>query len=235
MNNEINNYTKDVNPELIKFITDNIFPKYEKNDGGHNIIHIKEVIRRSFELNKTMNLNLNPNMIYTIAACHDWGKNEDSDNHHLIAAKHFYETEEFKKYFTEEERIIIKEAIEDHRSSKEEAARTEYGNLISSADRNTSIDIVFIRSFHVAHERTPEMNIEEYLDFTINRLRKRYSLENPENMYYEDEIYQNFLKDMRELLTKDEEFKNIYCEINNITNRKVLVKDTPANTTYFNK
>ena len=27
----------------------NIFPEYQKNDGGHNITHILEVIRRSFE------------------------------------------------------------------------------------------------------------------------------------------------------------------------------------------
>ena len=64
-------------------------------------------------------------MIYAIAACHDWGKYEDHENHHLIAAKHFYEDDGFKRFFLDDERRIIKEAIEDHRSSFEDEPRSE--------------------------------------------------------------------------------------------------------------
>ena len=229
---EMTYYTKDVNPELKEFIRKKIFPIYKFNDLGHNLTHIIEVIRRSFALNETFKLNLDHNMMYTIAACHDWGKCENSDLHHEIAAAHFYETKEFKKYFNEEQRIIIKEAIEDHRSSKKEEPRSVYGKLISSADRNTSIEIVFIRSFFVAHERTPEMQIDEYLDFTVNRLAKRYSLENPENMHFEDRIYKNFLADMRDLLSRPDDFKNLYCEINGITSRNKKVEDFKGVTSY---
>ena len=119
-----------------------------------------------------------------------------------------------KKFFTDEERIIIKEAIEDHRSSKEDEPRSVYGKLISSADRNTRIEIVFIRSFFVAHERNPEAVIEDYLDFTIKRLSKKYDEENPENMFFEDETYKIFLQDMRALLKQEDEFKRRYCEVN---------------------
>ena len=34
------------------------FPEYDKNDGGHNITHILEVIRRSFALNDTFLFDL---------------------------------------------------------------------------------------------------------------------------------------------------------------------------------
>lgn len=226
--NEIEYYTRDVNPELKKYINENIFPEYEKNDKGHGIIHIMEVIRRTFALNDTFKLGLNKNMMYAIASCHDWGKYEDHKTHHLIAARNFMNDEGMKQFFTDEERVVIKEAIEDHRSSKEDEPRTTYGKLISSADRNTNIDIVFIRSFFVAHERTPKMNIEEYLDYTIDRLSKRYSEENPENMFYEDETYRIFLKEMREILKKPEEFKNRYCEINNIKDRNHTVEEEPG-------
>ena len=225
---EIEYYTKDINPELKEYIEKHIFPKYKKNDKGHGIEHIKEVIRRSFALNDTFKLGLDHNMMYAIAACHDWGKYEDHKTHHLIAARNFINDEGMKNFFTDEERIIIKEAIEDHRSSKEDEPRTTYGKLISSADRNTTIDMVFIRSFFVAHERTPEMIIEEYLDYTIDRLSKRYSEENPENMFYEDEIYIVFLKEMRNLLKQEEEFKNRYCKINNIKDRTHTVQEEPG-------
>ncbi len=222
---ELRYYTRMVDPALKKYIRDNVLPDYEKNDGGHNIYHILEVIRRSFALNDTFKLGLNPNMIYAIAACHDRGKYIDHERHHLIAAEYFINDEGFKQFFNDEERQTIKEAIEDHRSSKEDEPRSVYGKLISSADRNTRIEIVFIRSFFVGRERMPETNIEEYLDYTIQRLSKKYDEENPENMFFEDETYKVFIQDMRDLLKKEKEFKNRYCEVNHITSREHKVKD----------
>lgn len=231
--NELEYYTKNVNSELKEYISKNIFPEYSKNDGGHNIAHILEVIRRSFALNDTFKLGLDDNMMYAIASSHDWGKYIDHERHHLIAAENFMNDQGMKKFFTDEERKTIKEAIEDHRSSKEEEPRSIYGKLISSADRNTRIEIVFIRSFYVAHERTPEMNIEEYLDYTIKRLSKKYDETNPENMFFEDETYKVFIEDMRALLKNEEEFKKRYCEVNNITSREHDVREEPGNISYL--
>ena len=229
---EFEYYTKNVRQDLKDYIAEHIFPEYDKNDGGHNIAHILEVIRRSFALNDTFKLGLDDNMIYAIASCHDWGKYEDHSAHHLIAAKNFMNDEGMDKFFTPEQKQIIKEAIEDHRSSKEDEPRSVYGKLISSADRNTRIEIVFIRSFFVAHERMPETNIEEYLDYTIKRLSKKYDEENPENMFFEDETYKVFIQDMRDLLKKDEEFKNRYCEVNHITSRNNRVCDEQGEIVY---
>ena len=230
---EIDYYTKNVSQDLKDYISKNIFPEYKKNDGGHNIHHILEVIRRSFALNDTFKLGLNHNMIYTIASCHDWGKYIDHETHNLIAAKNFMNDNYFKKFFNNKERKIIKEAIEDHRSSKEDDPRSDYGKLISSADRNTRIEIVFIRSFFVAHERMPEEVIEDYLDYTIKRLSKKYDEDNPENMFYEDQTYKVFIEDMRNLLKNEKEFKNRYCEVNHIKSRKHLVKEEEGEISYI--
>ena len=229
---ELEYYTKNVRQDLKDYIAEHIFPEYDKNDGGHNISHILEVIRRSFALNDTFKLGLDDNMMYAIASCHDWGKYEDHENHNLIAARNFMNDEGMKKFFSDEERKIIKEAIEDHRSSKEDEPRSVYGKLISSADRNTRIEIVFIRSFFVAHERMLETNIEEYLDYTIKRLSKKYDEANPENMFFEDETYKVFIQDMRALLKKEEEFKNRYCEVNHITSRAHRVQDEHGEIAY---
>ena len=229
---ELEYYTKNVRQDLKDYVAERIFPEYEKNDGGHNIAHILEVIRRSFALNDTFKLGLDDNIIYAIASCHDWGKYEDHSVHHLIAARNFMNDEGMDKFFTSEEKQIIKEAIEDHRSSKEDEPRSVYGKLISSADRNTRIEIVFIRSFFVAHERMPETNIEEYLDYTIERLSKKYDEENPENMFFEDETYKVFIQDMRNLLKRVDEFKNRYCEVNYISSREHKVKDEQGEVAY---
>jgi len=231
--NEYEYYLKDVNVDLRTYVEENIFSQYEQNDKAHGIIHIMEVIRRSFALNDTLKLGLDKNMIYIIAACHDLGKYINSDIHEKIAAEKFIIDENMKIFFTDEERMVIKEAIEDHRSSKEDNPRSLYGELISSADRNTRIEIVFIRSFFVGKARTPEMNVEEYLDYTFKRLSKRYGEENPENMFLEDQTYRMFLKDMRELLKHEEEFKNKYCEVNHIISRNNIISQEKGELGYI--
>lgn len=216
---EMEYYLKDVDPKLRSYVEENVFPLWELNDKGHGPIHRTEVIRRIFALNETFHLKLNPNMLFVIASYHDVGKYIDHKRHHLIAAEKFMEDVGMKRFFNDDERVIMKEAMEDHRSSKEDEPRSVYGKLISSADRNTTFEMVFIRSFFVAKDRMPDMNINEYLDYTVNRLRKRYGEENPENMFFEDDVYQVFLKDMRNLLSRPDDFKNLYCSINHITDR----------------
>ena len=229
---EIQYYTRNVDPKLKMFINEVVFPDYENNDKGHGMGHIIEVIRRSFALNETKKLGLNDNMMYAIAACHDWGKYEETEyeTHNFIAAKRFMATDGFKSFFNDDERIIIKEAIEDHKSSVKTEIRSVYGKLVSSADRNTTIDMVFIRSFFVAHIKSPDKVIEDYLDATIARLSKRYSTDDTENenMFFNDEIYDEFLKEMRDLLSKPDDFKKRYCEVNFITSREKTVEDFPG-------
>lgn len=231
--NEYEYYTKEVNPELKRYIEENVFPEYDKNDKAHGIIHIREVIRRAFALRETLKLDLDTDMVYAIAACHDLGKYIDHETHEKIAGDRFIKDENMKRFFTDEQRVMVKEAIEDHRSSFADTPRSDYGKLISSADRNTRIEIVFIRSFFVAKSRTPEMGMEDYLDFTFKRLSKRYGEENPENMFFEDETYRVFLEDMRQLLKNEVEFKNRYCEVNHIQSRKNKVCDEKGETAYL--
>ena len=79
----------------------------------------------------------------------------------------------------------------------------------------------------------PDMNIEEYLDFTYKRLSKRYGEENPENMFLEDDEYKKFLKEMRELLKHEEDFKSRYCEVNHIKSRQHRVCEEAGEVDYI--
>lgn len=96
---EYEDYIQNVNTKLKNYIENNIFPEYEKNDKGHGIFHIIEVIRRAFELNKSLNLNLNENIIFAIASCHDNGKYIDHETHEKIAGQRFWGDENFKRFF----------------------------------------------------------------------------------------------------------------------------------------
>ena len=45
-----------IDTELVKYVENEIFPLYNRNEEGHGIEHIKTVIKRSLELAKNMML-----------------------------------------------------------------------------------------------------------------------------------------------------------------------------------
>ena len=181
-----------VNEKLKQYIEKNILPEYQKNDEGHNLDHAMCVIRRSFVFANMVD-EINYDMVYTVAAYHDVAVHVDRENHEKLSGEILAQDKKLREFFRDEEIQIMKEAVEDHRASLEEEPRSVYGKIVSSADWNTRIEIVFIRSFFVVKERQPGSVIEDYLEYTYKRLSKRYGEESPENMFYEDEIYQVFL------------------------------------------
>ena len=51
-----------INKEIKKYIENNIFPQYIHNDSGHNLEHIKYVIKRSLKFAKIIpNINITAN------------------------------------------------------------------------------------------------------------------------------------------------------------------------------
>lgn len=104
-----------INKDLKAYIENSIFKEYSKNEEAHGLNHIKFVIKRSLDLSKDKDLDIN--MIYTIAAYHDIGHHIDAKNHEVVSAKLMMEDKKLKEFFNEEELKIIKEAIEDHRAS----------------------------------------------------------------------------------------------------------------------
>ena len=122
-----------INQNLQKYIETYILPLYEKNEKGHGIEHINYVIRRSLEFAKQFP-DINIDIVYTASAYHDIAHHIDKDNHEILSAEIFFNSIEMEQFFTLEERILIKETIEDHRTSLKTEPRSIYGKILSSAD-----------------------------------------------------------------------------------------------------
>ena len=129
-----------INSDLKDYIEKNIFPEYSKNEPAHNIDHIKYVINRSLKFASNLE-NINYDMVYVIAAYHDIGHYIDAKNHEKVSADMLLEDMNLRKFFTEEEIKIMSEAIYDHRASLEGEPRSIYGKIVSSADRNTLVEV----------------------------------------------------------------------------------------------
>ena len=85
----------EIDKKLIEYIDSNVFPSYEKNEWGHGIDHIKEVIRRSIKFADTVE-NIDYNMVYTIAAYHDIGHYINPKLHEKISADMLYADKNLK-------------------------------------------------------------------------------------------------------------------------------------------
>lgn len=102
----------EVNKDLMLYIEQNIFSKYEKYY-SHGMLHINHVIKNMLMLADYYELD--KNMAYVIAAFHDIGLNVDRNNHEYESGKILNNDKELKKYFNDEQIKIMKEAVEDHR------------------------------------------------------------------------------------------------------------------------
>lgn len=196
-----------INNELKKYIERNIFPEYSKNEPAHNIEHIKYVINRSFKFANTVP-DINYDMVYTIAVYHDIGHHIDSKRHEIISGEIMSKDENLKRFFSEEELKVIKEAIEDHRASSDHEPRSIYGKIVSTADRNITIEDCLSRTYTYGKKLNPSASDEELYLRAHNALIKKFGENGYAKFFFEDKEYDKFLKDIRELLSN----KSLYIE-----------------------
>lgn len=145
---------KRINKELKKYIEENIFPKYDKFY-AHGMLHINSVIENMMMLAEYYDLNVD--MAYTIASYHDSGLGIDRENHEYESGKILINDKELKKYFSEEQLDIMREAIEDHRGSRKTRPRNFYGECISDSDRDFDISILARRQINTTLKCYPEI------------------------------------------------------------------------------
>lgn len=204
-----------INKDLENYIQAQILPEYKKNDSGHSFEHIDYVLERCFKFAEQFP-NIDCNILYTIATFHDIAHHIDKANHEKLSAEIFCDDKKMKEFFTEEERIIIKEAIEDHRASANSEPRSAYGKIISSADRSTDIDDFLRRTHAYTLKHFPICTKEEALKRAYEHTEQKYGKEGYAKHYVKDEEYENFRESINLLLSNKEKFEEKYCKTNNI-------------------
>ena len=204
-----------INKDLEKYIKNEILPQYEKNDSGHSLVHIDYVMKRCFKFAEQFG-NIDFNMLYTIATFHDIAHHIDKKNHEKLSAEIFYNNEKMKEFFSESERNLIKDAIEDHRASANTEPRSDYGKIISSADRSTDIDDFLRRTHAYTLKHFPNCTKEEMLKRAYDHTEQKYGKSGYAKHYVTDEEYENFRENINSLLLSKEYFTKKYYKINNI-------------------
>ena len=186
-----------INKELQEYIIKNIFPRYEKYY-SHGMIHINNVINNMMMLADYYNLD--KNMAYVIASYHDIGLNVDRENHEHESGKVLASDVELKKYFTEDEINIMKEAVEDHRGSRKTRPRNFYGECVSDSDRDFDIPLLAKRQLATSLKNYPNLTtFDEHFERCYEYLCRRLNDSGKFNLWTNNPI----LVEQRDKFQKD--------------------------------
>ena len=141
-----------VNEELIRYVEREILPRYDAFDRAHRRDHALTVIAASLRLARYYEVN--PDMVYAVAAYHDTGLREGRGRHHEASA--------------------IAEAAEDHRASSGRPPRTIYGRIVAEADRVIDCETTLRRTVQYGLEHAPELDREGQFARFAEHLRTKY-------------------------------------------------------------
>ena len=215
---------------LEEYLDNVIMPKNDLNDSGHNREHVNYVRRRSKKFASSIE-GINMDMVDTIAVFHDVGHSIDAKNHEKVSASILASDEHLKEFFSDEEIRIMAEAVEDHRASKGSVPRSVYGLIVSSADRNTSVEQVLKRTYSYRLKHMPEASIDEIIEGSRRHAIEKFGVSGyaTDKMYFKDEEYEIFLKDIQELSSNPEEFRRRFIEVNGIDMGRVRKIKEPLN------
>ena len=158
---------------LHEYIEQQILPRYAAFDKGHQRDHAQSVIQESLLLAKEHGADLD--MAYTIAAYHDLGLEVDRELHHIHSGEILMADTVLPQFFTDEQREIMREAVEDHRASSKHAPRTIYGAIVAEADRHIDPETILRRTLQFGMKQNPNADFEWHFDRAYEHMLEKYA------------------------------------------------------------
>ena len=182
-------FIPEVSRSLQQYVTENILPRYDSYDKAHSRRHIQSVIDQSMEIFRKLS-----------AGQMDGGRRYEL-NPDMVMLE---EDVRLRQWFTEEQIHVMREAVEDHRSSNKSWPRSIYGRIVSEADKVIDFDTVFSRAILYARANCPEMTDEEIFRKSYGHLLDKYGDGGYMRLQFPDSPNAVRLADLREKL-RDEE------------------------------
>lgn len=162
-----------MNPGLKRYIEREIIPRYEHFDRAHDVGHVRTVIARSLEL--AARYEVDADMVYAIAAYHDTGLVNGRENHHLDAGRILAADHELRRWFSEEQVKVMRQAVEDHRASAGHAPRSIYGRIVAEADRVIDPATIIRRTVQYGLDHCPGLDREGHFARCLEHLHNKYA------------------------------------------------------------
>lgn len=203
-----------ISVKVRKYIETNILPQYE-NLSGHAGGHIAQVIQRSLEFAKQAP-GVNLDMVYIIAAYHDLGRLVDNETHNIESAKMMRADKFLKENFSAEEVETMAEAVEDHRASLGREPRSIYGKIVSSADRNSTVESMLERAYDYNKLLHPDYSEDKIIEDVRVHIREKYAPDGyaAKTMYFKDPSFEKMLVEVERITRTPEGYAKVQREFN---------------------
>lgn len=158
---------------LVEYIELQVIPQYAAFDKAHREDHARAVINRALEMGKAYDIN--EDMLYAAAACHDLGLAVDRKTHHLESGRIIRADATLRRWFTPEQIESIAQAAEDHRASATTPPRSIYGALVAEADRMIVPETIIRRTIQFGLSHYPDLDREGHWQRTVEHLQEKYA------------------------------------------------------------
>lgn len=162
-----------MNPSLVEYIESEIIPRYASFDKAHREDHARTVIDRALAMGKAYDID--EDMLYAAAACHDLGLAVDRKTHHLESGRIIRADARLAECFSPEQIETIAQAAEDHRASATTPPRSIYGRLVAEADRLIVPETIIRRTIQFGLSHYPELDKEGHWQRTLEHLHEKYA------------------------------------------------------------
>lgn len=190
------------------YIQQFILPQYDAFDGGHKRDHAETVICESLKLARANNAD--ETMAYVIAAYHDLGLKFDREHHHIHSGEILMKDDTLKHWFTSEQLLIMRDAVEDHRASASRPPRTIYGAIVAEADRQIDPITVIHRTMAYSRKLFPDADFETLYQRSLAHLQEKYAEGGYMKLWLNSERNVQGLASLRSLI-KDETHLRALC------------------------
>lgn len=161
-----------VNQKLVDYVEKNVIPLYDSFDKAHRRDHALAVIGRALELSSYYDVDCD--IVYAAAACHDIGLSAGRDIHHLESGKLIRANAVLKELLGADGVELAAQAAEDHRASADHEPRSIYGRIIAEADRQIEPLTVIRRTVQYGLGHYPELDKEAHWERTQAHLKEKY-------------------------------------------------------------
>lgn len=211
---------KEINSTLRAYVEAEILPRYELYDEAHRRDHIDSVIAQSLQM--AAREQVDPDMVYTIAAYHDLGVLRGREWHHVYSGEMLEADAALRQWFDEGQIATMREAVEDHRASSTHSPRSLYGRIVAEADRQIDAEVVMRRTVQFGLSNYPSLGREEQFTRFVDHLRTKYGTGGYLKLYMPCSDNAQKLEELRRIIDQPEElqrsFDRLYDEISKNNN-----------------
>lgn len=197
-----------MNPALQQYVEQEILPRYDHFDQAHRRDHVLMVIQHSLEIASKLDVNLD--MVYTIAAYHDTGLCEGREHHHEVSAQIIRADARLRQWFTEEQIQTMADAAEDHRASAKQAPRTLYGRIVAEADRFIDPETIVRRTIQYGLDHYSELDQEAQYRRMVAHLKEKYGRGGYLKLWFPDSPNATRLEHLRQLIDDEQELARLF-------------------------